>query len=181
MLSLDEAECEGLKDLAVSLRTEWAIRRDDERNSVELILRNADARFNRLTDAFLDGALDRESFENRKRALILERKELRERSEYLASNDQPLGSKLAEFLELARTASLNYQSGNLHEKRDLLKSVTSNLEVDGKNVVIKLRKPFEALATRSKNGDGGPYRYEPRTDARKILDILTDHLLNEAA
>jgi hypothetical protein len=134
-LSLDEDECESLKILALSLRAEWATRREEERNSVELNLRNADARFDRLTDAFLDGALDRESFENRKRALILERKELRERYEHLASDDQPLAIKLAEFLELAKTASLSYQSANLYEKRDLLKSVTSNLEVDRKNVV----------------------------------------------
>jgi site-specific DNA recombinase len=131
-LSLDEEECESLRILAFSLRAEWATRREEERNSVELNLRKAGPRFDRLTDAFLDGALDRETFENRKRALILERTELRERSEYLASNDQSLPSKLANFLELAKTASLSYQSGNLYEKRDLVKSVTSNLEVDRK-------------------------------------------------
>jgi site-specific DNA recombinase len=171
-LSLDEEECESLRISALALRAEWATRSEEERNSVELNLRKADARFDRLTDAFLDGALDRETFENRKRALILERTELRERSEYLASNDQSLPSKLANFLELAKTASLSYQSGNLYEKRDLVKSVTSNLEVDRNNVVIKLRKPFEALANRQKNSDGGPYRNEPRTFLRKIFWVF---------
>jgi site-specific DNA recombinase len=131
-----------------------------------------DARLDRVTDAFLDGALDRESFDSRKRALILEQKELRERYQYLASDDQPLASKLSEFLDLVRTASLSYQSVNLYEKRDFLKSVASNSLVDQKNVVIELRKPFEALANRQKNSDGGPYRNEPRTFLRKMLDIL---------
>jgi hypothetical protein len=93
----------------------------------------------------------------------------------LASDNYPAASKLKEFLELAKTASLSYQSGNLYEKRELVKSITSNLVVDRKNVVIKLRKPFEALANRSKSG--GPYRYEPRTEARKILAILTECLI----
>ena len=78
-LSLHDDECESLRILALSLRAEWATRREEERNSVELNVGKADARLDRLTDAFLDGAIDRESFENRKRALILERKELRER------------------------------------------------------------------------------------------------------
>jgi site-specific DNA recombinase len=120
-LSLDEDECESLRVLALSQRAEWATSREEERNSVELNLRNADARLDRLTDAFLDGALDRESFENRKRALTLERKELRERYEYLASNDQPLASKLSEFLELAKTASLSYPIGKFLRKTRFVK------------------------------------------------------------
>jgi site-specific DNA recombinase len=180
-LSLAEEECESLKILALSLRAEWATRREEESNSVELILRNANARLDRLTDAFLDGAIERDLFENRKKTLLLERKELSERLQYLASNDQSLPSNLAEFLELAKNASLSYQLGNFYEKRDLLKSVTSNLLVDQKTVVIELRKPFEALANRQKNTDGGPYRNEPRTFLRKILGILeTDDLLDQA-
>jgi site-specific DNA recombinase len=119
-LSLNEREYESLTTLALSLRSEWATTREEERNSVQLNLQNADARFDRLTDAFLDGALDRDSFENRKRTLILERKEMRDRYELLASDNHPAVTKLTEFLELAKSALLSYQSGNMYEKRDLL-------------------------------------------------------------
>jgi len=82
----------------------------------------------RLTDALLDDLLDQELFENRKRSLLLERKALRERLEGLTATHQSASAKLIEFLELAKRASLSYRSGNLYEKRDLLKSITSNLE-----------------------------------------------------
>ena len=57
-ISLDENEYESLTALTLALRSEWATRREQERNSVQLKLQHADARFNRLTDAFLDGARD---------------------------------------------------------------------------------------------------------------------------
>jgi hypothetical protein len=173
-VSLEEDEYQVLASLALSLRSEWAKSLEQERNSVQLKLQHADARYDRLTDAFLDGTLDRESFENRKRALILERKELRDRYDALAADNDPTAIKLAKFLELAKSALLSYQLGNLYEKRDLLKIIASNLEVDQKNVVVKLQKPFEAFVNRQKNTDGGPYRNEPRTDPRKILDILAN-------
>ena len=106
-LLLNEEDRESLKTLALSLRAEWAVQRSEERTAAQLKLHQLNVRLDRLTDAFLDNALDRELFESRKRAPILERKDLQERCEDLVSDDFLVHIKLAEFLELAKTASLS--------------------------------------------------------------------------
>jgi len=114
MLSLRDDEVESLKTLAITQRSEWAARREEERQTVELSLGRTDERLMRLTDALLDDLLDQELFENRKRSLLLERKALRERLEGLTATHQSASAKLIEFLELAKRASLSYRSGNLY-------------------------------------------------------------------
>ena len=67
----------------------------------------------------------------------------------------------------------------MYEKRDLLQSVTSNRTVDQKSVVVKLREPFEALAKREKMSVGEPFRDVPRTEIRKLFDMLVDRFTTE--
>ena len=71
--------------------------------------------------------------------------------------------RLAQFLELAGSAYLSYQTALPNEKRDLLKTLTSNLSVDGKNVVTTLKSQFREIANRFECSNGGPYRDVPRT------------------
>jgi site-specific DNA recombinase len=194
-LPVDEQELEGLKELAIRQRSAWAAQRDEQKASLELSLANAEERLTRLTDALLDGVIDKELFETRKRTLLLERKGLKDRLEKLSADNSSPSDKLMAFLELAKKAPQSYRSGNLFEKRDLVKSVTSNLTVDQKNLVVKLRPGFAALATREKiagcgpcRGDprtheelmkGGPLRDEPRTAMRKLFDQLVAHFRAE--
>ena len=67
------------------------------------------------------------------------------------------------FLELAGSASLSHEIAFPEEKRDLLKIVTSNREVDGKRVDLKPSLPFLEVANRFQNSNGAPYRDVPRT------------------
>src|SRR5262249_24356257 len=128
-ITFNDLELGNLKTLAISLRDEWTAKRLEEQNSVELSTNRVEERLVRLTDAYLDGMLEGELFEDRKRALLLERQHLRERSAQLKSSAGSPVARLLEFLELAKSASLSYETGNLDEKRNLLKSVTSNLIV----------------------------------------------------
>src|SRR5206468_6161999 len=80
--------------------------------------------------------------------------------------------RLAEFLELAGSVSRSYKTALSEEKRDLLKILTSNREVDGRNVVLTLTQPFALIAQRGENSHGAPYRDTPRT-----LDSLLHKLI----
>src|SRR5262249_22183633 len=82
--------------------------------------------------------------------------------------------RLAEFLELAGSAYLSYKMGFSEEKRDLLKILTSNREVDGKNVDLRLAIPFEGVANRYKCSNGVPQPDIPRT-LDTLLHNLTEH------
>ena len=178
-ITLSDEEVNDLRTLALELRAEWEVKRGEELGTTKLNLAKAEERLARLTDAYLDGALDRDLFENRKKSLLLERKDLQERFGRMAADHEPLTFKLSKFLELARRAPLSYETGNLFEKRQVVQSVTSNLTVDRENVAIALRSPFEALANREKIAIGGPFRNGLRTQTRKIFGILIDYFKKE--
>lgn len=57
------------------------------------------------------------------------------------------------------------------EKRDLLKILTSNRDVVGKNVVVKLHSPFSEIANRPPVTAGDPQRDQPRTFER-IFNVV---------
>lgn len=80
--------------------------------------------------------------------------------------------RLAEFLELAGSAYLNYKIGFPEEKRDLLKIVTSNRQADRKNVDLRLSLPFSEVANRFQNSNSPPYRDIPRTWDRLLRKLV---------
>ena|SRR5262245_35443196 len=65
-----------------------------------------------------------------------------------------------------------YTTGIPEEKRDLLKIVTSNREVDGKNLLLKLSLPFLEVANRFQNTKGAPNRDIPRTWDQLLQKVL---------
>jgi hypothetical protein len=54
------------------------------------------------------------------------------------------------FLELLQTAQFSYSEATIPEKRDLLRRVTSNRLVSGKDVAVELFPPFDMAAKRAK-------------------------------
>jgi hypothetical protein len=91
--------------------------------------------------------------------------------EKIAQPQSAVVDRLSKFLELAGDAYLLYQASLPAEKRDLLKIVTSNRTVTGKNVVVALQDPFSDVANRYISSNGRAYRDRPRT-----LDALLKNL-----
>jgi hypothetical protein len=129
-------------------------------------------RLNRLTDAYLDQALDKEMFEQRKQSLLLDRKATEEHLADLNQEKKPFPDKAEKFLELANTALLSYQIASPEEKREMVRIVTSNRHVKGKNVELEPSIAFREISNRPKEVNGCPYRAEPRT-FDQILENLT--------
>lgn len=155
----------------VQMRKDWGTRRGEEIKSVNLRLGQLQDRLSRLTDAFLDGVLEKPLFEERKTALLLERAGLQNNLAEFQGNGPSIPDHLAKFLELAGTASFLYETAISEEKRDLVRIVTSNRRVDGKNVELTLSNPFREVANRSQNTYGAPHQDLPRTWDR-LLDVL---------
>ncbi len=61
------------------LKAAWITGREQELQSLKIKVEQVTERLTRLTDAYLEGALDREMFEERKTALIAERRALSDR------------------------------------------------------------------------------------------------------
>lgn len=67
------------------------------------------------------------------------------------------------FLELVSSAYLSYESGTPEQKRELVKTVFSNCEINEKNVLVKPYLEFQLMAERPRFTSGSPNREAART------------------
>lgn len=171
-LSFNEEERVYFTAKIEAMKGDWKDQREDERKALNLRLSQLQDRLNRLTDAFLDGAIDRDTFAERKTALLMDRKRVEENLTALNDQGRALPDRLAEFLELAGSAWLSYKTANPEEKRDLLKIVTSNRALDLKHLELELSIPFSEVANRDITLYGDPHRDIPRIVDRLLLKIL---------
>ncbi|HLJ27900.1 MAG TPA: recombinase family protein [Candidatus Angelobacter sp.] len=129
----------------------------------------------RLLEAYLDGALEKEVFEQKKTALAIKRREIEKQ---LRDKDEFLGQKIRSvenFLELAGDAYLLYKNASKEKKRELLENLTSNRSVKQKNIEITLNPAALAVAGRPKYSNGSPTRYTARKKCRflwKLVELL---------
>lgn len=154
------------------LRANWGTEQQVQLKALTLALTNIEDRLYRLTDAYIDRAIDKELFEHRKTALLMQQKALEEQIAKLKDPTRSIPDRLADYLELAEGSYLQYQLGLMNDKRDLLKTLTSNRAVDGKTIDISFSFPFNAIANRFENAYGGPYRTRLRTWDRLLGQIM---------
>ncbi|MHB8522072.1 MAG: recombinase family protein [Limisphaerales bacterium] len=171
MLRFDERERAYFTAKLAQKAEEWGGEREAALKTLSLRQAQLQDRLSRLTDAFLDATIEKPLFEERKTALLMERKSVEEQMAKLRQPGQAGPNRLAEFLELAGRADLLYQMGLADEKRDLVKIVTSNRRVAGKTPEFTLAPGFLEVAKRWENSNGAPYRDIPRTWDR-LLDTL---------
>ena len=170
-IRFNDREREYLRSRIKVLRATWASRQEEETRNLSLRLGQIKDRLNRLTDAYLDQALDRVMFEDRKKGLLLEQKAAEEQLALKQGRESASPDRVEEFLELAGNAWLSHQKALPEEKRELLRILTSNRFVEGKKVDLKPSLPFQEIANRVQNDDGDPERIIPRTLDR-IIEVL---------
>jgi hypothetical protein len=129
-------------------------------------------RLHGLTDALVDGLIDKTIFQNRKAALLEEKAALEEKRAFLEDQGDQVPARTLHFLELAGSAYLSYERGIFEEKRDLVKIVTSNREIQEKKVEFTLKTPFDLVAARLKNQKGSPCPDTPRTWERLLKELF---------
>jgi hypothetical protein len=154
------------------LRADANKRQEEIVSGLQLQLGQIEDRLTRLTDAYIDRLIERQLFEERKAALLMERRDVDGQLTDWMGGKRNVADELAKFLERADSAYLAYKRGILPEKRQLLDSLTSNRLVDQKTPIITLAFPFEELATRFESQDGGASRDIPRTWQRLLAGLL---------
>ena len=90
--------------------------------------------------------IDRETFNDRKARLVLDRQVLQEKLHSESNSASVVIDRVTKFLEQAKTAHTSYISALPYEKRDLIETVTSNRWVSQEQIGIELHLPFQALA-----------------------------------
>lgn len=145
------------------LRRSWADRQKSQEAALRLKLDHNRARLLRLTDALIDGTVEKSIYENRKEDLLMEQKGIEEAIDKLSCMPTSGIENLLDFLELAGSLYLQYISSSTERKRILLLRTTSNREVDGKEPYVTWKKLIERVKNREAVQQGSPQRNEPRS------------------
>jgi DNA invertase Pin-like site-specific DNA recombinase len=183
LIRFAEADLRDMRDLVEDTKGKAAVSRAIEEARIKRAIGSSDERLSRLTDAVIDGLIDKAAYDDKKAALLMERRGLLDQLEHPPQGT--MAERLLEKFELANVAYLGVVSAINDEIRESLNQTTSNLAVEGKYLVIKPRFPFDEVAKRRLFALGGAYRTVLRTDGTfcrgdKSL-ILPDHTADDGA
>lgn len=129
--------------------------------AADLQLSQVRDRLARLTDALVDGVIEKETFDDRKRLLLLERREIEDRR--AALDGEGAAGQVNELVELADTALLSYDTGLSADKRSLIETIMSNRELRVNEPYIELFSSFRLIEERGTVRTGGPQRGTSRS------------------
>lgn len=170
-IRLDNQEMRDLRDMVEDMKKSSTNELAERQTSLQLQLAGGEARLARLTDALIDGLIEKEQFESRKSEVLFRRRELLDQLEHIDSTD-PKADRVMQMLELANTAYISYRNGLSSEKRALIAATMSNFFGSGKTPAFTLKSPFKEFAEWHNSMSCDPYRDRPRTRTRQILDIF---------
>jgi DNA invertase Pin-like site-specific DNA recombinase len=129
-------------------------------------------RLTKLTDLLIDGTIDKTVFSERRDALLLEQTRIKEKLAEIEQDPEGAVASLEKTVELAKSPSMLYKKASPEKRRELLKTLLSNLSVSGKNVGFTLALPFRLIAERQKLSDGGAYRGTCRTWGSILHELM---------
>jgi site-specific DNA recombinase len=145
---------------------------------LQLLQEQITDRLSKLADAYVDGVFDEETYLQKKNQLLLEEQEIKEKLSNFKADSDEATKKLDAFLELVNSAYLSYESGTPEKKRELVKIVFSNCEIEDKNVLVKPYFPFQLMAERPCFTFGSPQREATRTFLSELVEKLFDYFLH---
>ncbi len=183
---LDEAIITALADVDLAegelqtvrvLIEERRERRDQERATEERTVRlqsdQIENRLSKLADLLIEGALERSLYLTKRKELLTEQVAVRNRLQELNRGDGLALAQLEKTVELAKSPSLLYRAASLERRRELLRTLLSNLAVSSKNVEITLSLPFRLIAERRKNAKCRANRGTCRTWEKLFQELNT--------
>ena len=127
-----------------------------------------DVKLGRLTDALIDGLIDKPTHDGRKSELLERRLALRERLEN--EENCTFWQNVSQWFERGLDAYSGYILAGDNRKREAVQIFGSNLVAHGKNAVFKAQFPFDEIKTWTKAAACDPRRGAVRTlpsEARK--------------
>jgi site-specific DNA recombinase len=139
--------------------------------SLRLTKASLDARLDLLTDALVDGIVDREAFLKRKNGLLKDIARIDENIAVEEAEEAPPDCMAFQYLELLKHIQDKAFLESATKARDICKSVSSNFLVSQKNVELQWVWPFDVVINRARTTDGVPTRDTGRT-SREIAEMF---------
>lgn len=120
-------------------------------------------RLTTLTDAYLDGTIERDLFLERKAALLFERAEIEETLARLRANDDPEREEAEKIFEPLRRLNSGENTPVAAEMREMVKSLTSNLLMESKKLLFEWKTGLRPFVDWAEHENGGPSQTALRT------------------
>jgi len=171
-LRLNDEESAYIKEWFSWARANGQARIAEQIEAYRLQVAQVRDRLARLTDAYIDGTIEKPIHDERRARLIVEESNLKRRIEELEAGSDEALSRLEKYLELIGTASNLLKMTLPLEKRILVKRLTSNLSLRPDNPVITLRNVARLIADRPLVLSGSPNRGIPRTWDRLLKKLV---------
>jgi site-specific DNA recombinase len=145
-LRFTDKEIEQMVSSMKELARGWLAERAELVASLKLHVAALEQRERRITDAYIDQALDRDAYFARKSALLLELADARQEMKRIEGGSIGSGAiHLQEFFELVKTFELKPECTSALVYRDAVETLTSNRTLLGKNLSIAIRSPFQEI------------------------------------
>jgi site-specific DNA recombinase len=167
-----------LKQRITEMKARWITDKETMLGNLRVKREQVNERLARLTDAYLENAIDRQVFDERHASLLHERKAIEDQLIDFERNGASVPDRMEHYLELAGDAYSLYQTALIEKKRRLLKRVTSNFTAHGKTLDFAYQIPFREIANRERSACGGPSKAVHRTldgILGKLIQLLGDH------
>lgn len=146
----------------------WVEKQQEMLNAVKLQAGQINQKIERLTDCYLEGGIDKDTYENRKTKLLVECKTKEATEKTILREMDKIFARVRRFFELAKDLKKSYEIGNLEEQREFIEIVTSNLQVEGRKLIISMQSPFLELSKRWFLTSGAPQQPKLRKTYTKL-------------
>ncbi len=170
-MQLTEREHEFFANKVHDLKADWAKERLSAVALLESRVTALTERLGKLTDAFLDNTIEKEIYEERKRAILIERKSLEGKVAEL-QDGRSIPDELQEFLEFTKGLKTLYETAFPDKRRRLVQTLTSKNLANKKSLVFGFKPPVNVLHDRVKVQYGSP-----SSDLDRNLESLWSELV----
>ena len=125
------------------------------RRTITLKIDTTKQKISRLLDKYLEGVIDDEVYKEKNNALKAEKEALELNLLELSQLDDNWFNDAKEVMSLVKEApQLFSKSSIIHEKRQLLKILFSNLQISGDSICCAWKKPFDKMVFSTNNSYG---------------------------
>lgn len=180
-LRFTDGEGREIRNALAELWTETGARRERDLRLYNLQLENVRSRLSTLADAYIEGTFDKATYLEKKNSYVWEEQTVVGKIEGAKRGEDGVLKEVERILELANDAYLSWKDADCDDKRELIETVFSNLEVRDKSLMFKLNSPFQMVSDRRNVLVGAPSRNTARMIST-LISKLCEHFnrLNNA-
>lgn len=117
-------------------------------HALEATLDSVMLRLSRISDAYLDGVLDKEAILDKQKALLEERKGIEDQLKLIRTRDDAMSERLKDFLDFASNVKTVFAVAAPEIKQQLLRRVTHRVTLTNQLVSVALQEPYRLFASR---------------------------------